>query len=55
MYTYDIVTELGDIVLTVKSEFDTKLTLNAYAAEYIVPILRALEPVHGERLFWEEV
>ncbi len=54
MYTYDIVTECGDIVLTVRSEFDTKLTLDGYAAEYIVPILRALEPVRGERLFWED-
>jgi hypothetical protein len=54
MYTYDIITEAGDIVLTVKSEFDTKLCLYDYAAKYIVPILRALEPVHGEPLFWEE-
>ena len=54
MHTYYIVTESGDIVHTVKSEFDPRLELYAYAGKYIVPILRALEPIHGERLFWEE-
>jgi hypothetical protein len=54
MYTYYIVTETGDIVMTIKSEFDTKLTLNGYAAEYIVPILHALKPVYGEQLYWSE-
>lgn len=54
MYTYYIVTESGDIVMTIKSEFDTKLTLNGYAAEYIVPILRTLKPLYGESLYWSE-
>jgi len=54
MYTYDIVTENGDIVMTVKSEFDTNLSLDAYAVKYIVPILQALKPIYGERLYWSE-
>lgn len=54
MYTYNIVTETGDIVMTVKSEFDTRLSLDAYAAEYIVPILHTLKPIYGERLYWSE-
>ena len=54
MYTYDIVTENGDIVMTVKSEFDTSLSLDAYAARYIVPILNTLKPIYGERLYWSE-
>lgn len=54
MYTYQIVTEAGDIVMTITSEFDTKLTLNGYAAEYIVPILKTLKPIYGEKLYWSE-
>jgi hypothetical protein len=54
MYTYTIVTEAGDIVMTIKSEFDTKLSLFAYAAKYIVPILHTLKPVYGEQLYWSE-
>ena len=52
MYTYTIVTENGDIVMTITSEFDTRLTLDGYAAEYIVPILYTLKPIYGERLYW---
>jgi hypothetical protein len=54
VYTYNIVTESGDIVLTVKSEFDTALSLDDYAAKYIVPILHTLKPIYGERLYWSE-
>ena len=54
MYTYDIVTENGDIVMTVKSEFDPSLSLDDYAAKYIVPILNTLKPIYGERLYWHE-
>ena len=54
MYTYNIVTESGDIVMTIKSEFDTKLTFDGYAVEYIVPILKTLKPIYGERLYWSE-
>ena len=52
MYSYNIVTESGDIVMTIKSEFDTKLTGDGYANKYIVPILHALKPIYGERLLW---
>jgi len=52
MYTYTIVTEAGDIVMTITSEFDTRLTLDGYASEYIVPILNTLKPIYGERLYW---
>ncbi len=54
MYTYNIVTEAGDIVMAVKSEFDTSLSLDDYAAKYIVPILHTLKPIYGERLYWCE-
>ena len=54
MYTYYIVTESGDVVMTIKSEFDTQLTVYGYAAEYIVPILKTLKPIYGERLYWSE-
>ena len=54
MYTYDIVTEDGDIVMTIKSEFDTRLSFDDYAAKYIVPILHTLKPIYGERLYWSE-
>ena len=54
MYTYQIVTESGDIVMTITSEFDTRLTLDDYAAKYIVPILNTLKPIYGERLYWSE-
>ena len=33
MYTYDIVTEDGDIVMTIKSEFDTRLSFDDYAGK----------------------
>jgi len=52
MYTYTIVTEAGDIVMTITSEFDTRLTLDGYASEYIVPSLNTLKPIYGERLYW---
>ena len=54
MYTYNIVTECGDIVMTITSEFDTSLSLDAYAVKYIVPILNTLKPIYGERLYWSE-
>lgn len=54
MYTYNIVTESGDIVMTIKSEFDTALTADGYASKYIVPILHTLKPIYGERLYWSE-
>jgi len=54
VYTYTIVTENGDIVMTITSEFDTRLTLDDYAAKYIVPILNTLKPIYGERLYWSE-
>lgn len=54
MYTYDIVTENGDIVMTVKSEFDPNLSSDAYVTKYIVPILNTLKPIYGEQLYWSE-
>ena len=50
-HRYDIVTESGDIVLTITSTF-TNLDFDAYAKRHIVPMLASLSAVEGERVFY---
>ena len=52
-HRYDIVTESGDIVLSILSSF-TNLDFDAYAAKFVVPMLASLSEVEGERVFYTE-
>ncbi len=48
---YEIVTQGGDIVLSITSGF-TNLDFDAYATEFVVPMLASLSAVEGERVFY---
>ena len=50
-HRYDIVTEDGDIVLSIISGF-TNLDFDAYAQRHVVPLLASVSAVEGERVFY---
>lgn len=50
-HRYDIVTEDGDIVLSITSGF-TNLDFDAYAKRHVVPLLASISAIEGERVFY---
>ena len=50
-HRYDIVTENGDIVLSITSGF-TNLDFEAYAQRHVVPLLASISATEGERVFY---
>lgn len=52
VHHYHIVTEDGDIILSITSSF-TNLASDVYAEKFIVPLLPPISAVEGEKVFYD--